>query len=44
MSTLPLADPLVVEGDPLTDLDLVADPENTFKVITNDGRIHKLTL
>lgn len=39
-----LADLLVVEGDPLTDLDLVADPENNFKVIMKGGKTHKNTL
>ena len=36
-----LADMIVVDGDPLQDIDLVADPEANFKLIMKDGRIHK---
>ncbi|PRA45355.1 hydrolase [Ochrobactrum sp. MYb68] len=39
-----LADLLLVEGNPLENLDLVADPENNFKVIMKDGAIYKNTL
>jgi imidazolonepropionase-like amidohydrolase len=35
-----LADLLLVDGDPLSDLNLVADPDN-FKVIMKDGKIYK---
>lgn len=35
-----LADLLLVEGDPLADLNLVARPQN-FRVIVKDGRIYK---
>jgi imidazolonepropionase-like amidohydrolase len=38
-----LADLLLVEGDPLSDIDLIADPAN-FKVIMKDGQIYKNTL
>lgn len=38
-----LADLLLVDGDPLTNLGLVADPEN-FVVIMKDGTIYKNTL
>jgi len=39
-----LADLLLVEGNPLENLDLVADPANSFKVIMKDGTIYKNTL
>lgn len=39
-----LADLLLVEGNPLQDIDLVADPKNNFRVIMKDGRIYKNTL
>lgn len=39
-----LADLLLVDGDPLTTIDLVADAEKTMKVIMKDGRIYKNTL
>jgi imidazolonepropionase-like amidohydrolase len=39
-----LADLLLVEGNPLEDLDLVADPENNFKVIMKDGQVYKNTI
>jgi imidazolonepropionase-like amidohydrolase len=39
-----LADILLVEGNPLEDLDLVADPASNFKVIMKDGRVYKNTL
>jgi imidazolonepropionase-like amidohydrolase len=38
------ADLLLVEGDPLTDLDLVADPDKNFVVIMKDGKIYKNTV
>jgi imidazolonepropionase-like amidohydrolase len=38
------ADLLLVEGDPLTNLDLVADPAQNFKVIMKDGKVYKNTL
>jgi imidazolonepropionase-like amidohydrolase len=38
------ADLLLVEGNPLENINLVADPENTFKVIMKDGVIYKNTL
>jgi imidazolonepropionase-like amidohydrolase len=38
------ADLLLVEGDPLQDLGLVADPERSFLVIMKDGVVHKNTL
>ena len=37
-----LADLLLVDGDPLADLDLIADPDNML-VIMKDGRIYKDT-
>ncbi|WP_354488250.1 metal-dependent hydrolase family protein [Mesorhizobium robiniae] len=39
-----LADLLLVEGNPLENLDLVADPANNFKIIMKDGVIQKNTL
>ena len=38
------ADILLVDGDPLTDIDLVSDPDNAFKIIMKDGQIYKNTL
>ncbi len=39
-----LADLLVVDGNPLENLDLIADPGRNFLVIMKDGKIHKNTL
>ncbi|MGB6253045.1 MAG: amidohydrolase family protein [Bradyrhizobium sp.] len=39
-----LADLLLVEGNPLDDLNLVANPDKNFVVIMKDGRIYKNTL
>ncbi len=39
-----LADMLLVEGDPLTDLSLIARPQQNFRVIVKDGRIYKNTI
>ncbi|MCV7204018.1 hydrolase [Mycolicibacterium peregrinum] len=39
-----LADLLLVDGDPLAHLDLVADPGRNFKVIMKDGKTYKNTL
>jgi imidazolonepropionase-like amidohydrolase len=39
-----LADLLVVDGDPLTDIALIANPEKNFRIIMKDGKIHKNTL
>ena len=36
-----LADLILVDGNPLKDLDLVADPHTNFKVIMKDGKIYK---
>ena len=38
------ADLLLVDGDPLEDLDLVADPGKNFRVIMKGGRVYKNTL
>lgn len=38
------ADMIIVDGNPLEDLDLVADPENNFVVIMKDGKVFKNTL
>ena len=39
-----LADLLLVDGNPLENLDLVADPDRNFLIIMKDGRIYKNTL
>jgi imidazolonepropionase-like amidohydrolase len=39
-----LADLLVVDGNPLDDINLVANPDKSFVVIMKDGRIYKNTL
>ena len=36
-----LADLVLVEGNPLDDINLIADPAKNFKVIMKDGRIYK---
>ena len=38
------ADLILVDGNPLEDIDLVADPENNFVVIMKDGKVYKNTL
>jgi len=39
-----LADLILVDGDPLKDLKLLADPDKNFLVIMKDGQIYKNTL
>jgi imidazolonepropionase-like amidohydrolase len=39
-----LADLLLVDGNPLEDINLVANPDKNFVVIMKDGRIYKDTL
>jgi imidazolonepropionase-like amidohydrolase len=39
-----LADLLLVDGNPLENFALVADPDRNFRVIMKDGRIYKNTL
>jgi imidazolonepropionase-like amidohydrolase len=39
-----LADLLLVDGNPLEDINLVADPAKSFVVIMKDGKIYKNTL
>jgi imidazolonepropionase-like amidohydrolase len=36
-----LADLILVDGDPLANLKLIADPEKNFLVIMKDGRVVK---
>jgi len=36
--------PLLVDGDPLSNLQLVADPARNFKIIMKDGKIYKNSL
>ena len=38
------ADMILVDGNPLENLDLVADPENNFVLIMKDGKVYKNTL
>ena len=39
-----LADLLLVDGDPVADLKLIADPEKNFLVIMKDGKVFKNTV
>src|ERR1700735_1098809 len=39
-----LADLLLVDGNPLQDINLVADPTKNFVIIMKDGKIYKNTL
>ena len=39
-----LADLLLVDGDPLADIALIANPQKNFRIIMKDGRIYKNTL
>jgi imidazolonepropionase-like amidohydrolase len=39
-----LADLLVVDGNPISDIELVAKPDKSFMVIMKDGKIYKNTL
>ncbi len=39
-----LADLLLVDGDPIANLDLIADPAKSFLVIMKDGKIYKNAL
>jgi imidazolonepropionase-like amidohydrolase len=36
-----LADLLLVDGDPIANIDLIADPQKSFLVIMKDGKIYK---
>jgi imidazolonepropionase-like amidohydrolase len=38
------ADLLLIDGDPLANLDLIADPQKNFLVIMKDGKIYKNAL
>ena len=38
------ADILLVDGDPIADIGLLADPEKNLKIIMKDGRIYKDTM
>jgi imidazolonepropionase-like amidohydrolase len=38
-----LADLLLVDGDPIADIDLLADPDHSLLIVMKDGRIHKDT-
>jgi imidazolonepropionase-like amidohydrolase len=39
-----LADLLLVDGNPITDIKLVVDPAKNFVLIMKDGKIYKNTL
>jgi imidazolonepropionase-like amidohydrolase len=39
-----LADLLLVEGNPLDNINLIADPAKNFKIIMKDGKIYKNTV
>jgi imidazolonepropionase-like amidohydrolase len=39
-----LADLLVVDGNPISDIALLAKPDKNFMVIMKDGKIYKNTL
>ena len=39
-----LADLLLVDGNPLDNIDLIADPGKTFVVIMKDGKVYKNAL
>ena len=39
-----LADLLLVDGDPVADIGLIADPDTNFLIIMKDGVIYKNTL
>jgi imidazolonepropionase-like amidohydrolase len=38
------ADLLLIDGDPIANINLIADPEKNLKIIMKDGRIYKNTL
>jgi len=38
------ADVLIVDGNPLEDIELMTDPDTNFKIIMKDGVIYKNTL
>lgn len=38
------ADLIIVDGNPLEDIDLLADPKENFKLIMKDGEVYKNTL
>jgi len=39
-----LADLILVDGDPLADIELIGDPANKFVVIMKDGKVYKNTI
>ena len=39
-----LADLLLADGDPLDNINLIADPANSYKIIMKDGVIYKNAL
>jgi len=39
-----LADLILVDGNPLENIDLVVDPDSNFKVIMKDGQVYKNTV
>jgi len=39
-----LADLILVDGNPLENIDLVVDPDSNFKVIMKNGQVYKNTV
>ncbi len=39
-----LADLLLVDGNPIADINIIADPERNFRVIMKDGKVYKNSL
>jgi imidazolonepropionase-like amidohydrolase len=44
LGVVELADLLLVDGNPLDNINLIVDPANNFKIIMKDGKIYKNTL
>ena len=44
MDAAALADLLVIDGNPIDDIELVARPDKNFMIIMEDGKIFKNTL
>jgi imidazolonepropionase-like amidohydrolase len=44
MHAAALADLLVIDGNPIDDIELVARPDKNFMIIMKDGKIFKNTL
>ena len=44
LGVIELADLLVIDGNPIDDIALVADPDKNFMIIMKDGKMYKDTL